>query len=459
MSDAIEVEQAIKSWIENNIGCEVVSMERQARWRPCWYVDARLPSGEAKSLYVRGERSILLPEGRTPLSESEFRTEYEIMCVLEAEGILVPHVYGLCPEPLAMVTDRASGRGDLSTADSDEERAAVLGEYMDMLAKVHAIDASKFDGIALPRPESTGSISLARFDRAEREYRKKKQHPDPLVEFLIKWIRLNEPKHRKTVSFLVHDPAQFMFEDGKLTALIDFELAYLGDALQDLAGLQLRNTSEPLGDIPRALRRYEAATGKPIDAGAFDFHTIAFATGTPMSLSHRMLQGLPTANMVQYLEWRLLLAKLAIELIAGTTGRSLPESEGLQPDAVPLYDAFAQSLVGAIGKLPVEEGYGAHEQANTVKLAEFVARAQQFDAVLQRRDREDVEALLGRPFATLLDADWALEKFVLEAGPEADDLLVPLFYARVLRHWELFLPFIHRASVDTTAKTFEQLMA
>jgi aminoglycoside phosphotransferase (APT) family kinase protein len=454
-------EQRLAAWIEQTLSCEVLSMERQQRWRPCWYVDVRLKDGSKKPLYVRGERSIYVPESRKDWSLEAFHAEYEVMQVLEAEGAPIPHIHGLCPDPLAIVTDRAKGRSDLSTTDSDNERGAVLGEYMEVLARIHAINPAKFDGIAIPRPKTTAAsdVALPLFQKFEKRYREAKRRPEPVIEFMVNWVKRNAPDDYIDVRFIVCDVAQFMFEDGKLTALLDLELAYMGDPVQDLAALQLRNTSEPLGDIARALRHYETITGKPIDGAALDYHTIAYGVVTPVSMTENISGPLPTNSVLQYFEWWILLAKLVMELIAATTGRDLPAPEPLTPEMTP-FGPMAESLVGAISAIPVEEGFATYERDSSAKLARFMARVGELGGCAARRDIADAEALLGVRFGSTLEADRALEAFVLQAGAEEDDRLIPLLYKRLQRQWEIFTPFVSRESLLTVdLKTHAQLMA
>jgi aminoglycoside phosphotransferase (APT) family kinase protein len=451
--DAAEAteEQRLAAWIERELGCKVASVVRQERWRPGWYVEARTHAGAPLSLYVRGHR-------QTKSIVGSFESEYKILCVLEAEGIPVPHIYGLCPDPLAIVMDRAAGRSDLSTAASDEDRRAVLNQYMEALARIHAIDPAKFEAIGMSRPAGPRESALVQFDNYEAMYRKTKRRPEPVIEFIIGWVRRNAPLHRDKVSFLVCDVAQFMFDEDRLTAILDLELAYLGDRLQDLAAFQFRDTSEPLGDIAAALRHYEAITGEPIDGEAFDFHAIAFGAITPISMTHNITLAQPSKSVLQYLEWWITFCRVPLELIADRMGLALSPPEPLVSEAT-AYDALADSLTLAIRALPVEEGFAAYERDGAAELAAFMARTGQYGPAIYRQDKAEIEALLGQTFADLAAADAALEAHVLAAGPEDDARLLQMLYRRVQRHFELFRPFLSRASVANRLKTFADLMA
>ena len=455
LAPAIRLEDAtdrkLAAWIENNLLVEITAFERQKRWRPGWFVEVRDGEGGRRSLYVRGHRPEL-PDA------APFHREYEVLKTLEAEGVPVPHIYGLCPEPLAIIQDRAAGRSDLSTADSDEERRAVLAQYMEALARAHRIEPAKFDKAGLERPADARENVLAAFDRSVARYRMRKTRPEPVMEFLIGWVHRNAPTHRAKVSFLVSDVAQFMFDKGKLTAMLDMELAQLGDSLQDLAALQLRNTSEPLGDFPAAIRRYQQITGEPIDGAAFDFHAIAFAAITPLGMTYRVAQPMPTASVLQYLEWWAHGSRWPLELIAGVTNLALPEPEPLAPEPTP-YDGVAQSLVGAIGALPADGEFATYERQATAKLAAYVARVQQYGPPMHRQIQADIEAFLGAGFDSYEAADAALEAFVLAASPVEDARLLPLLYKRVKRHCALFEPFLSTPTVANRMKTFAELMA
>jgi aminoglycoside phosphotransferase (APT) family kinase protein len=451
MPDSAAGEEQLITWVERSLAFEVVAIERQQRWRPSWFLEVRERDGKRGSIYVRGART-------STSTTMSLEAEHRVMLRLEAEGILVPHVYGLCPDPLAIVMDRMPGRPDLSTAASDEERGAVLDQYMEELARVHAIDPARFDGIDLPRPHAPEQIALVQFDNYEALYRKTKRRPEPVLEYLIRWVRRNAPRDRTRTSFLLCDVAQFLFDQGRLTAVLDLEMAYIGDPVHDLAALQLRDTSEPLGDLARALRHYEAITGRAIDAAAFDFHAIAWSAITPLSMTDNVTRPLPTSSVLMYLEWWMHFCRVPLELIAACTGRKLQPPAPIAADATP-FGATAESLVGAIGAIPVEPGFARYERDATANLAAFMARVNQFGGGIARRDVADVEALLGRRFDSWLEAEAALEAFVLSAGPEHDDRLIPLLYDRVHRQCQLLGPFLSRPTVAATLKTFSQLMA
>ena len=90
-------------------------IERKPRWRPAWDIDVEV-DGRLLELHARGEREprIVMPY--------RIHDEVAVHDLLESHGIPVPHAYGLCDDPDALVMDRLAGLVDLAGA-ADDARA------------------------------------------------------------------------------------------------------------------------------------------------------------------------------------------------------------------------------------------------------------------------------------------------------------------------------------------------
>ena len=105
----------------------------------------------------------------------------------------------------------------------------------------------------------------------------------------------------------------------------------------------------------------------------------------------------------------------------------------------PAYESLVQMLAG-LKQSAGEDEARRYEIDRPHRLALALQRA---DALAPRFDGDDLEEigeLLGRPFSDLTEADAALERYVLEAGPERDADLLRYFYRRTLRAHELQRP-------------------
>jgi hypothetical protein len=83
----------------------------------------------------------------------------------------------------------------------------------------------------------------------------------------------------------------------------------------------------------------------------------------------------------------------------------------------------------------------------------------QFDPAFERQDIADTEAVLGKKFTNWMEADAALEKYVMSAGPEQDAVLIPLFYRRTQRQAWLMEPLLSRPEAANRALTFNEIMS
>jgi len=438
-------EQKLVEWIERTLGGKVTAITRQNRWRHAWFVELTRPTG-VEQLYVRGDR--------TYENIYTLQHEYAVHELLEKHGVLVPHLYGMCPDPRAMVMARAPGRFNLATAADDAERRAVMDQYMDQLAKIHAIDPAEAEAVGVYRPVGSDAIGGVLFDKYANDYRDAKQGPEPLMEFLIGWARRNQPKRRRQARLIVADSGQFLFDEGRLTAVLDLEMAHLSDPVIDLAALQLRDSSEPFGDVGRALRRYIETTGEPIDAEAFDFYSIQWTMGTPLFLAKFLAKPVPASSFIN-IAWYFGMARILLEAVARHLGMDLP------PRPVP---QRRQARFGRIGELlsadirgiRAADDFAAYERDTIADMAAYLQRAAEMGPAFEEQDMADVEALLGAKFKDWRDADAAFETFVREAGPELDGALTVLFYRQIQRR--LVILEGDKPAADFRLKSFAELM-
>ena len=180
--------QQVIGWIAANLGADVVSITRQARWRPAWFVDARSPGGADVALYVRGERTDMAPI--FPLEH-----EWRMQQLLFDNGIPVPRVFGFCDQPKAIVMERTAGRVDFQD-QPPAARDAVMGHYAEILATMHALDLDQFVRAGAERPADDIEVAQTGMAAYERAFRATKRRPDAYMEFCLAWLHRNPPRHR-----------------------------------------------------------------------------------------------------------------------------------------------------------------------------------------------------------------------------------------------------------------------
>ena len=412
--------------VERMVGGRVVRAERQARWRPAFDLDVEC-RGEIVPVYFRGDRT----EGSGVYG---LEHEYDVLQVLATHGIPVPRLYGFCADPRGIVMERAAGRANLATARDDDERRAVLDHYMDLLAAMQRIDVTAFEAIGLRRPADAAELALADLPRWEQSFRARKQRPEPLIELVLRWLHANRPAHRTRATFATGDAGQFLFEDGRVTAVIDLELAFLGDPLADLGAMRSRDASEPLGDLSRAYRRYAEVTGEPIDLRVLHFHTARFAINTPLAVAPLCAAPPPGFNLAQYLSWYLVYGRLPLEVIAEVEGIEL-EPPAIPEPAPSRFGVAHDALIALL-----ETGERSYAVDTALRVATYVRELDRSGARVEQEDADELAALLGRRVADPVAADAALEARVAVADRAETARIVRYLYRRTLRHEALLRP-------------------
>lgn len=425
------LDDGVREWVSANIG-EVISFDRQHRWRPAWFVVAR-HQDRLLRLYVRGNRD--------GFGFMDVSREAAVLTVMEDQGIPVPHVYGLLDGGQAVVMDWLPGEPNLSSVVSEEDIDAVMDSYVDALVGAHHIDLAAFEAVGMRIPATPDAIALDYFETFVSRYRDFKQRPEPLLEFAIGWLHRNAPQHRGEPRFVLGDSGQFMFADRSITGILDVELAHIGDVCHDLGGLRLRNVTEPMGDLGRVLRRYEHISGESLDLAAIEFHTAKFALCTPLGLVIALHLDLPLPEILQYIEWFHQLSLHAIESIARQAGVDL-DSVSLPEPATVGYAGVSGGLPAMIESLDVNGGIAEYQRGTIASVARFCDRVSRFHNGIVTADLDDMQMVLGLRPADGPSGDSALESFIAEAGPEHDAVLIKILHRRVMRQMLLLEPVL-----------------
>jgi aminoglycoside phosphotransferase (APT) family kinase protein len=419
-------EQKLQIFVESVTGGRVISMERQLRWRPAWFLDVER-AGEILRIHIRGDRnSNILPF-------PDLKREADILQVLEAHGIPVPHIWGVCTDPSAIVMDAVPGTRDVSHARSNAERHSIASQYAAAVAAMHKIPVDAFVQRGIEMPQGAEAIALAGLNAYFPLYAKTKKRPEPLIEFALRWLKSNVPRHRTRAAFIQFDSGQFLFEGGRLTALYDFEFAMIGDPMTDLATMRMRESYEPLGVELRSLYRlYEAAYGEPIDVPVLKFHNALFSTVSCMQIAGAVADPQPGGPHGVYLEWNVALRRALIAILAecmGVTVSAVAMPKSSEADR----SVILRMLQDAVGQIDCPPGMSRTKQQSALELVEYAQRMAAAEADLERHSDEEAAEFLGRHSADANEREAALERFVQTAKADQFEKLLQYFARQVER--------------------------
>ena len=187
----------------------------------------------------------------------------------------------LRPTMIVSRYEGAAHRAVLRSTDplrlGEEGRLALAGRMCEVLAELHHVD---IDTTGLRTEFDDPGANPAEFEliRWERELDAQELEPQPALRLAAAWLHDNLPSPpQRTV--LVHGdfrPANVLVRDGALHVLLDWELAHLGDPLDDLgwytAPLYRReHFISGRWEPADFLNRYTELTGIEVDPAALRF--------------------------------------------------------------------------------------------------------------------------------------------------------------------------------------------
>ena len=309
MSDPGIDEAALGHWLEANvegfIGPFQLSKFASGQSNPTYKVSAA--SGE----YVLRRK----PFGQLLPSAHAVDREYRLLSALHPLGFPVPRPLALCDDPnvigaIFYIMELARGRpyanGALPEFDPPT-RQAMYGQLVDTLADLHSIDPEAAELGDFGKP---GNYFERQVMRWTRQYRDSQTDYIPEVERLIAFLPETLPEQSRTS--IVHGDYRIdnvVFDgDGTLTAVLDWELATLGDPLADfsylamqwvmpadgsagLAGLDLAALGIPALD--EVAQRYSGRSGVPV-ADKLDWYfayNLFRLTGIVQGIKKRVIDG------------------------------------------------------------------------------------------------------------------------------------------------------------------------
>jgi len=240
-----------RRWIEQQTGGTIVRTEQQARWREQHFITVER-DGTTVELLARFGRDPEIVKHSRLLSRRDIEHEARVLQALQGHGLRVPEFLGYDADEGFILMEQLAGSNRLADAPDDDTRRQIMFEYYDQLAALHQLDVDSMalEGIDIPKGAEEIAFS-GKFRFSVDDYRdaQASMGPEPLLELGLWWLHANVPRNDRPVAFVQGDtgPGQFMFADGHLTGLIDWELAHIGDPMLDLGVARMRNMLYPTG--------------------------------------------------------------------------------------------------------------------------------------------------------------------------------------------------------------------
>ncbi|MFA1538181.1 phosphotransferase family protein [Actinomadura monticuli] len=431
---------ALVDWMAGAVDGKIVSYDRRPGGgrREAWFVDAETADGTRLELFLRYDRG-KGDESFTLHDEARF------FLALQDTPVPVPRIHAVHPVEQAILAERVPGQTWFSQLRDEDQRVRVAAEFMGILAALHAIDPRRVDPAAADA--DLRDLVNAEIDRWEALYRTSPSPADPLVDLGLAWVRANVPGASGPVVIVQGDtgPGNFLYEDGRVTAVLDWELAHLGDPHDDLAWVTLRAVQEPFTHIPDRLADYAAASGRTLDLDRIRYYRV-LAELRILILAHRgAAHPDPLGEVGNGLVYTTLHRRLFVEALADATGTPLESPAPLEasPGA---NDRFYDAAIAQIKEIIVPRSadpFVVLRSKGLARILKYLRESERLADAKGRAELDDLESVLGsRPDSVA--AGRARLSEALRAGTVPLPTALPVLHRWVLREVQVCLPAMGR---------------
>jgi aminoglycoside phosphotransferase (APT) family kinase protein len=422
-------------WLEQALGGRITASRRQHRHsggRAAWFVDLDVDGRPLRS-YVRGTRDAAFEYTRVYSTEREAR----LVAELHRAGHPVPAVLAFCPDPPAIAMEFVEGDDNFNEIADPAQREALARHFMELLARVHALGAGRFEAIGFERPVAPQDFALADLRVWESTYERAVREPVPLLTFACDWLRRNAPRDAAETVLVQGDtgPGNFIYSGSQVRAVTDWELAHLGDPMEDLALIRSRDLYYRFGDLRERFELYAKLSGRALDRARVRYYTVKAMAIVPLSLAPVMDHLDPRTEHAEWIAQYVFYLRTTAEALAESMGIGL---EPYEPPLAPptrfshLHEILLENLRGE--QLPAQRDPFLNARLElALRLALHLRHAERLGPAFASAELDDLGELLGRRPASPLEGRRALDRGVREWGARREEALVRYFHRHALR--------------------------
>jgi aminoglycoside phosphotransferase (APT) family kinase protein len=255
---------------------------------------ARIPGGASRETYRfraryggRDRGLILRRDPPASLIETERANEFRAYAAFHRLGFPVPEAIaleldgGMLDRPF-FIMEEIEGCEVASILMPDPygaHRDRIGQQFFSLLGRIAKTDPAEIGLADFDGAQDVRGCWRNELTRWEKVIDEDESEPQPIARAALRWLARNPPPPAQKIS-LVHGDyrtGNFLFDaQGEIRAILDWEMAHLGDPFEDLAWAldplwAHGDPSRPAGTIARdeAIALWEASSGLKVNADAF----------------------------------------------------------------------------------------------------------------------------------------------------------------------------------------------
>lgn len=335
----------------------------------------RLAAGNSRSTWevlvadqstAAGELVLRHDSGAGPLSGTRYnlRREAAVYRTLQGHGLPVPTLHAESADGATIVVDKAVG--------TDRWDDSLLPELLRTLRRLHGVDARNLD-------EELASVSALEDVIAWGEvHRATLSEPSPYVVVAEHVLRERFPGEPDRLVLCHGDagPLNLLHENGRITGLIDWEFAHVGDPYDDLAWVAVRSWMfgfELKGFAEEVAEHYLGSDSGRLDADRLRYWQAVVLLRNLVIVESAIENGVPGRGRFVHHMLRPALRWKLVEALAGLVGgpSAMELLDGVQLDGHHGQDVMCEIWLG-LGEL-VESVSDDPDAVRRVKLMRKLA--------------------------------------------------------------------------------------
>jgi aminoglycoside phosphotransferase (APT) family kinase protein len=428
--------ERLQAWIAAATGGEVVQFERGVVRREAYLATTRV-DGQDVRYFVRVGRV-----GDVANSPEVAACEARLVGILARAGLPVARVVATDDELHAAIYSWVDGVPEVEQAPLELQQS-LCEQYVDALAALHRLDHREIGVDWMHEPATAEECALAHADAIYDAMGSLAL--EPLSTFGIMWLRRHVPSNVARLSLLHGDAGigNFLFVDGAMSGVIDWEWAHLGDPMEDLGSMCMHAGFHPAGDVPALLAHYERASGIAVDVAKVKYYCAHLYIRSVIALA-AITEHLDPHNPVALnLAYRIVNDRLTCEAIADAMGIALdrPVFPDVPVGPTTLYDVVATNLrADVVPALTADFARNRAEMAAV--LAEVLEREARIGPAVAAIERAELAELLGRRVTDVRAGLRALDSLIRNGDPAQEVPVLRYLYRRAVRTEELYAPVV-----------------
>jgi aminoglycoside phosphotransferase (APT) family kinase protein len=387
--------------------------------RQAWFIDvARTDSGDLDALFLRFDPK----DADDPADPFTLHREAQFYRALADSDVPVPRIFGVHPVHQAILSSRVTGVAAFSRLRDVDAQQEVARDFMRCLSALHRIDPARLELPGEPLLDDLRPLVRREIAVWERLYRENGTF-DPLAELAFRYLRENVPDVPGPIVIVQGDtgPGNFLYENGAVTAVLDWELGHYGDPMEDLGWLSLRAVQDPFTNLADRIAEYAEQVSYPVDYDRIRYYRVFAELRVVVLGLQRVKRPDLTGEVAGGLIFGALHRRLCVEALADVLGIALDDVPELSA-TVPPHDWLYEATLTQIRDIIVPGSTDPFVAARTKGLARVLKYLRELDqrgGALEAAERNDLAELVGHEVTDLDAARVEFTDLVAAQGVDA----------------------------------------